>query len=99
MTRSRYGTHRRCYIWRMVKPISVQIHQAAVTARARRLLRQLDAEATARQRFKLFATKGFLALSEMRSALEQLPPGDRDQWQGEIKRIETTLLKISRTSR
>jgi hypothetical protein len=83
----------------MVKPISLRIHHAEVTARARQLLRRLDAEAAARLRFKLFATKGFLALSEMRSALEQLPPGDRDQWQGEIKRIEATLLKISRSSR
>jgi hypothetical protein len=79
---------------RMVKPISVRIHQAAVTARARQLLRKLEAESTARQRFRHFAAKGFLAVSEMR-----VKPTDRDRWQAEVQRIESILLKISQSAR
>src|SRR5512144_1491092 len=39
----------------MIKPISLRIRNAEVNARARALLRKLDAEATARHRFKHFA--------------------------------------------
>jgi hypothetical protein len=83
----------------MIKPISLRIRNAEVNARARALLRKLDAETTARHRFKHFAAKAFLAASEMRSALEKLTPGDRARWQDEIKRIEAALLKISQGSR
>ena len=83
----------------MIKPISLRFRHAEVTADARRLLRRLDAEATARRRFKHRAAKAFLAASELHSALEELTPSDRAQWQDEIKRIEATLLKISKGSR
>lgn len=78
------------------RPISLRIRAREVAADARRLLRRLDAEAIARNRFKHSAAKAFLAASELRSALEKLTPSDRARWQAEIKRIEATLLKISR---
>jgi hypothetical protein len=79
----------------MVKPISLRIRNNQVNARARALLRRIDAEAAARRSFKHHAAKAFLATSEMRSTLDKLTPPDRARWQDEIKRIEATLLKIT----
>ena len=85
---------------RMVRPpISWRLRQHEVTARARRLLRRLDAEATARHRFKNRAAKAFLAASEMRDAFEKMTPGDRTRCGDEIERIESILVKISKGSR
>lgn len=83
----------------MVRPISLRFRHAEVTANARRLLRRLEAEVTARNRFKNRAAAAYLAASELRSAVEELTPSDRARWQDEIRRIESTLLGISRGSR
>lgn len=83
----------------MTEPISLRIRHRGVNAAARAILRKLDAEANARQQFRHHAAKGFLALSEMCSALEKLSPTDRKQLLPEIKNMEARLLKLSQGSR
>lgn len=83
----------------MTDIISLKLRNREVNAAARVLLRKLDAEATARQRFRHHAVKGFLATSEMRRALEMLSPTDRNQFLPELKRVEQYLLKLSRGQR
>jgi hypothetical protein len=82
----------------MVKtpPISLRIRAAETTARARRLLRSLDEDAQQQRRVRWLAAKGFLAVSKLNSALAQLKPCDRDRWQKDVQRIESTLLKMSK---
>lgn len=81
----------------MVRPISLRIRHNEATANARRILRRLDAEMTARNRVKHFASKAFLAASELRSVIEELPASsDRARWQDEINRIKATLLRIGK---
>jgi hypothetical protein len=76
-------------------PISLRIRANEASAEARRVLRRLDGEADARRRFKHHAARAYLAITEMRGDLERLSFADRDRWQGEMKRIESMLLKIS----
>jgi hypothetical protein len=83
----------------MVRPISLRLRSNEVTVRARRLLRRLDAEATAKRLFKHHAAKSFLAVSELRSALDKLAPEDRARWAAEVEHIKSSLLKISRGER
>ncbi len=84
----------------MVDPISLRIRSNEVNARARRLLRRLDEEATLQRQIKTKASRAYLAVSEMRAAaeprLQKMSSYARDRLTQELKAIESQLLELSK---
>jgi hypothetical protein len=76
-----------------IKPISLRIRNAEVTARALRLLRRLDEKDRLRRCVKSQALKALIAVREVRSNVMKLESAD-SHWLAEVKSIETTLQKI-----
>jgi hypothetical protein len=85
----------------MVKPppISLRIRHSEVTARARQLLRRLDAADLLQKKIKWQATKALAAICEMNSLaapkLRSLSDSDRRRWEVERRMIEQVLKRIA----
>jgi hypothetical protein len=89
----------------MVKPISLRIRWAESNARARQILRRVDEKERLQRRVKWLAMKAVVSIREMRTEATKLnqlkrragwtPKSDAD-WQAEVLRVESILLKISR---
>ena len=81
-------------------PISLRLRHIEVTARARALLRRLDADAGAQREVKRSAAKALVAIYEMTDAadikLKSMPTIDRDRWSAECQILKSTLLRIIR---
>lgn len=81
-----------------MEPISLRLRDAEVTARARRLLRRLEAE----RLVKHHAARALSAAYDMGKAaeiairLKSMSSRDREQWKANHKRLTAVLLEISR---
>jgi len=92
VTRSRRSS---CYSIPMLRPKSLRLRNAEVTARARKLLTEFDEQARLQRCVKLQALKTIIALRDMRAVATQTRPFSR-QSQEEYQFVESFLLKISR---
>ncbi len=79
-----------------MKPISLQIRHSEATARARRLLRELDEKDRLRRCVKWKALKALIFVRGMRHDADALGSGDR-RWQAEVRALELILSRISKT--
>jgi hypothetical protein len=94
----------------MMKPISLRIRAAESNARARQILRRVDEKERLQRRVKWLAMKAVVSIREMRTDATKLNllnrragwsppksgPKSDDDWQAEVQRVESILLKISR---
>jgi hypothetical protein len=84
----------------MVAPISLRIRHAEATARARKILRNLDEADRLQRRVRWLAMKAIVSIREMGSVaapkLRSMYSSDRDRWLSDCKTVESILLKISK---
>jgi hypothetical protein len=77
----------------VIKPISLRIRNAEVTARARQVLRDLNEKDRLRRSVKWQALKALVAVREIRADAVKLESAD-PRWLADVRLIETTLQKI-----
>jgi len=83
----------------VTKPIQVQLRHDQVSARARALLKKLEADALTQRQIKLQATKASLAVGKMLSVAEpslaKMSNYQRDRLVRELQAIEARLRELS----